>query len=403
MVGWTFDPGLLLILALLAMLTLRMPLVARTSLFIRAPADRVFDIVDLKDCEEQYWHRAHVTVRLIDAATQTYRIRYVTMQGTGTERVSHADFRVVGREPPRRLVLQRAGLEGHSPRNQLLTITTDIEPLAENCRLTMAYHWGPRPLVAQLTARGDLLGGLYRIKGLAETGRPNLAADTVISAAIALITGLVTLAGFSWWFGIEAAILIVAALFIHEFGHLLAFRLMGQPWGRMIFLPFLGALAVPRLSFANDAQHVFAALMGPAFGLIATFPALTYMMQGMSPPHALVILAFVSSLLNLFNLLPVQPLDGGIAMRAMLRRLFGLRANIAMLIIGLALAAAAIPLRDPLIIGLCLLTAFANLRPPPPGTLADPLSWPGLIVAFLAFAAIALLHGAGLLFFAAHR
>ena len=204
MEGWSFDPGLLLILGFVALLAWRRPLVARASLTIAAPPERVFDIVDLKDGEEQDWHRAHVTVRLVDPATRTYRIRYVVMQGTGTERVSHADFRVVERDAPHHLVLERAGIEDQSPRNQLLKITSDIVPVNGGAsRLTMAYHWGPRPLVAQFTSRGDLLGGLYRIKGLAETGKPNLAADTVISSAIALVTGIITLAAFAWWLDIE--------------------------------------------------------------------------------------------------------------------------------------------------------------------------------------------------------
>jgi Zn-dependent protease/uncharacterized protein YndB with AHSA1/START domain len=401
--GWSFDPGILLILFFVALLAWRMPLVARAGLTVRAPPGKIFDIVDLQDGEEQDWHRAHVTVRLIDPETATYRIRYVVMQGTGTERVSHADFRVVDRVRPHRIVMERAGLEGQSHRNQLLKITADIVPANSGSRLTMAYHWGPRPLVAQFTARGDLLGGLYRIKGLAETGKPNLAADTVISSAIALVTGIVTLGGFAWWLGIEAAILIVAALFVHEFGHLLAFRLIGQPWGRMVFLPFLGALAVPRYSFANDGQHVFAALMGPAFGFLAAVPAFLALAQGEPPPHALASLAFVAALLNLFNLLPVPPLDGGLAVRAIARRLFGARGHIAMMVIGVALAVASLPLRNPIIIGLCLLAAVSNLRAPPFAASVAPLSWRGFILSVLAYAGLALAHGAVLVTFAPYR
>ncbi|CAN5567929.1 hypothetical protein BH10PSE7_BH10PSE7_43680 [soil metagenome] len=401
--GWSFDPGLLLILAFVALLAWRLPLVARASLTIHAPPERIFDLADLRDGEEQYWHRAHVTVRRIDEATETYRIRYVTMQGTGTEHVSHADFRVVERERPKRLVLERAGLEGQSPRNQLLKITSDIEPVAGGGRLTMAYHWGPRPLVAQFTSRGDLLGGLYRLKGLAETGKPNLAADTVISSAIALVTGVITLAGFAWWLDIESAILIVAALFVHEFGHLLAFRLIGQPWGRMVFLPFLGALAVPRYSFANEGQHVFSALMGPAFGFLTALPGLLYLAQGLAPPHALASLAFVSALLNLFNLLPVFPLDGGIVTRALARRLFGTRGHIAMMVIGVGLAVISLPLRNPIVIGLCLLAALSSLRTPLNPPILHPLTWQSFAASVAAFAGLALAHGAVLVAFAPYR
>ena len=166
-------------------------------------------------------------------------------------------------------------------------------------------------------------------------------------------------------------------MFVHEFGHLLAFRLIGQPWGRMVFLPFLGALAVPRYSFADDGQHVFAALMGPAFGLAAALPGLICLAQGIPPPHALASLAFVAALLNLFNLLPVPPLDGGLATRALARRLFGARGHIAMVVIGVALALVTLPMRNWIVTGLCLLAAAAALRPAPLPEHFPPLTWRG--------------------------
>ena len=192
MEGWSFDrarrhPGL------------RCPAGGRllvAALTIAAPPERVFDIVDLEDGQEQDWHRADVTVRLVHPATRTYRIRYVVMQGTD-ERVSHADFRVVERDAPHHLA-QRAGIEDHLA----------AQPAAEDYERTSSVNGGAYVdhglsrgalLVAQFTSRGDLLGGLYRIKGLAETGKPNLAADTVISLAIALGHRHPTLAAFAWW------------------------------------------------------------------------------------------------------------------------------------------------------------------------------------------------------------
>ena len=78
-------------------------------------------------------------------------------------------------------------------------------------------------------------------------------------------------------FGWPIALLLVAALLVHEFGHLFAYRLeIGQPWGRMVFLPFLGAIAVPRLGFATQGQIVFAAIMGPAFSVFGPLAADIY-------------------------------------------------------------------------------------------------------------------------------
>jgi hypothetical protein len=116
-----------------------------------------------------------------------------------------------------------------------------LAPEGEGTRLSLIYEWGPRPLLAQLLARTDLWGSVYRIKGLAETGASDFRTDALISVAVAVITGFVSLATFVFAFGWLIAPLLVAALLVHEFGHLLAYRLIGQPWGRLIFLPFLWA------------------------------------------------------------------------------------------------------------------------------------------------------------------
>src|SRR5437762_2002371 len=305
-------PGLLLLLIFLTLLGLRVPVTARGRLFIRAPADRIFDLIDLKDGEEQHWHRAKVSVAILDPVSETYRIRYAVMPGGSGEQVFHAEFRIGERRRPALLVLDRAGLEGKPHSNELLRIEADLTPEGEGTRLALAYRWGSRALIGALLARTDLYASLYRIKTLAETGTASSRAETVISACVAGVTGLVTLAGFSLWFGWVAALLVLIALALHEFGHLFAFRLAGQPWGRLVFLPFLGAMPLPRLPFRSDGQHAFAALMGPGFSVLGVLPALIASAIGVASADWLVEFAGVVAILNLFNLMPVEPLDGGV-------------------------------------------------------------------------------------------
>ncbi|MEP6826885.1 MAG: hypothetical protein ABJA10_02295, partial [Aestuariivirga sp.] len=131
--------------------------------------------------------------------------------------------------------------------------------------------------------------------------------------------------------GMVAAAIVVLVLFVHEFGHILAFRLIGQPWGRIVFLPFLGAIAVPRLRYETQAQSVFSALMGPGFSIalliICSFGV------GLQPLAALLlgVIGLATAGINLFNLLPIEPLDGGVALRPILTRLFGRYASLALL------------------------------------------------------------------------
>jgi Zn-dependent protease len=386
------DPALPLVLILVALLGFRMRVTPRASVLVRAPIERVFAILDLKDGEEQIWHRAKVTVALLDRASQTYRINYASTLATGAERMSQADFRVAERIAPGRLVLDRAGLEGQSTNNQLLRIEADLKPQGGATRLTLAYHWGPRPLIAQLLARTELYGGVYRLKGAAETGKPDLVTDNLISFAVAAATGAITFAGFGFWFGWTAAVVLIVALFVHEFGHLLAFRMLGQPWGRMVFLPFLGAIAVPRFSFESQAQSVFSALMGPGFSLI--LPMLAIIAINNDAVHApwLAQVAIVSAALNLFNLLPVEPLDGGVAIRAMLSRILGGNAHFAMMGLG------AIVIWLGWQTSLVVVTVFgavavlANLRPRPVAGGLRPLSGWEQLASFGCFLGIAATH-----------
>jgi Zn-dependent protease len=372
--------GLLLLVALLALIGLRMPVVARARVHIKASIERVFDLIDLIDGKQQHWHRAEVSVALIDAASQTYRIRYAVSPGA-TQRLFHAEFRVAERNKPTHLVLERAGLEGKPVRNELLRIVSDLAPAGEGTLLTIAYHWGPRPLLAQMLARTDLYGSALRIKTYAETGTASSRSENILSIGISVITGLVTLGAFGLWFGWIFAGLILIALIIHEFGHLLAFRLVGQPWGRLVFLPFLGALAMPRLSFASDGQQAFAALMGPAFSMLALLPAAILLALDAPVPHWLLQLTGVIAVLNLFNLAPVEPLDGGVALRTAFTRIFGNRLHLAMMASSALIGIAGIILRSPVIVVLGFFAAFANRR-------ARPMTSPSIVMTNVELAAL---------------
>jgi Zn-dependent protease len=333
------GPELPFLLIFLALLGLRHNVTPAVSLLIGAPVEKVFALIDLRDGEQQGWHRTQVTARLIDPAQRLFRMTYVTTLAAGAQQTSEADFRVTERRAPDLLILERAGLEGKSHNNELLKIVAALAPEKAATRLNLTYHWGSRPLLAQLLARADLWGAALRLKGLAETGKPGYRGDWLISVAVAAGTGIVTLLGFSLWFGWLFAAVLVAALLVHEFGHLLAFLLIGQPWGRLVFLPFLGAMAVPRLAYESQGQSVFAALMGPGFSILMPLAAVAASRR-LGPRRSPDPIGIVFVALNLFNLLPVEPLDGGIALRSVLARLLGERAHYGLIVMGVLIALA---------------------------------------------------------------
>ena len=114
-----------------------------------------------------------------------------------------------------------------------------------------------------------------------------------------------------WWFGLGLVLLI----FVHEMGHVLELRRQGVPASAPLFIPFLGAF-VGMKQLPHDAwKEAQVALAGP---LLGTLGAVAVWIAGEAyDSNFLRAMAFVGFLLNLFNLLPVVPLDGGRAVAAL--------------------------------------------------------------------------------------
>ncbi|HET9594902.1 MAG TPA: site-2 protease family protein [Anaeromyxobacteraceae bacterium] len=115
---------------------------------------------------------------------------------------------------------------------------------------------------------------------------------------------------FSWKF----ALALMLQLFIHEYGHVHAMRRTGMKVRGLYFVPLLGALAVTEDAFTSRRQQAYVALNGPLWGSLAALaPAGLFLATG--DPMWGTIAAFWA-LVNLFNLLPIAPLDGGRVLQA---------------------------------------------------------------------------------------
>ena len=385
--------GLPFVLFLLALLGFRWRVNPRASVFIAAPPEKIFPLLDFQPGDMQRWQRTRVRCDLLDGDTQTYRLTFVTPLATGAVNSSSALFRVVKREAPHFLEVDRAGLEGKPENSELLKIRATLTPEAGGTRLKVAYAWGPRPLLGQVLARTDLWGSVYRMKGVAETGTPDFLTDGLIAAGVAAFTGLVSLAAFALAFNWPVALLLLGALFVHEFGHLLAYRLIGQPWGRMLFLPFLGAIAVPRLGFTTQGQSVFSALMGPGFSVIVPIVAALVIWSEPSGGHDGWLMAgIVVAALNLFNLLPVEPLDGGVVLRSLFGRLFGRHARFGLIAVGAAIVAAGFAAEQVLLLVFGGLAVFVNIRPRTIDPGLAPMSRLQISISAFGFMAVVAVH-----------
>jgi Zn-dependent protease len=128
-------------------------------------------------------------------------------------------------------------------------------------------------------------------------------------------TMLVSIAAYSLLWGWKFAFGFVVLLLVHEMGHVVALRREGIEASAPMFIPFLGA-AVMAKSLGNDATaEARVGLAGPILGTLGALALLPVAIAtGEDFWYALV---FTGLLLNLFNLLPVVPLDGGRAMAAL--------------------------------------------------------------------------------------
>jgi Zn-dependent protease len=128
-------------------------------------------------------------------------------------------------------------------------------------------------------------------------------------------TMLVSIAAYSLIWGWSFAAGFVILLLVHEMGHVIQLRREGIEASAPMFIPFMGAFVAAK-SLGDDAgAEARVGLAGPVLGSIACLiPLAIWQVTGNEFWQAL---AFVGFFLNLFNLLPVLPLDGGRAMAAL--------------------------------------------------------------------------------------
>jgi len=126
---------------------------------------------------------------------------------------------------------------------------------------------------------------------------------------------LVSIGAYSLIWGFRFAVGFVLLLLIHELGHVFQLRREGVKASAPMFIPFLGAVITSKSLGRDAAAEARVGLAGPVLGSLgALVPLGLYAATGNELFKAL---AFVGFFLNLFNLLPVLPLDGGRAMAAL--------------------------------------------------------------------------------------
>ncbi len=101
----------------------------------------------------------------------------------------------------------------------------------------------------------------------------------------------------------------IALLFAHEMGHVLAARMRGLEVSAPAFIPFMGAFITMKQRPEDAEAEAYVAYGGPFIGTLACF-AVFFWARSEDSTLGLAV-AYAGFFLNLFNLLPISPLDGG--------------------------------------------------------------------------------------------
>ena len=126
---------------------------------------------------------------------------------------------------------------------------------------------------------------------------------------------LVSIVAYQLIFGWLFSVGFVLLLLLHELGHVFQLRREGVKASAPMFIPFLGAVISAKSMGDDAAAEARVGLAGPILGSLATLVPLGVWLATGS--HFWQALAFIGFFLNLFNLIPVLPLDGGRAMAAL--------------------------------------------------------------------------------------
>jgi Zn-dependent protease len=114
---------------------------------------------------------------------------------------------------------------------------------------------------------------------------------------------------YSWMFGWRFAVGFIFLLFVHEMGHFVVAKWLGIPVSTPLFIPFLGAAIIMKQNPRDAWTEALMAYGGPLAGCIGSWICWAIALQVQE--NWVMAVASVSFVINLFNMIPVPPLDGG--------------------------------------------------------------------------------------------
>lgn len=228
-------------------------------------------------------------------------------------------------------------------------LRADDQPI--QCCLRLKLQWQPFALDYAMTVNGELAGEgqqdsqameqsvpsvvqpmkkQFSLVGMGLLGLKLLKSAKVIKVVLAGAS----VAAYAWLFSLPFALALIACLVVHEYGHIRAMKSFGMKTKGIYLIPFVGGLALGENRVNTRWQDVVIAIMGPTYGLGVSLLCLLGWLVTDSPVFAA--LASLNALLNLFNMLPILPLDGGHILKSIS---FSMHSWVGLALCGVAAAA----------------------------------------------------------------
>jgi Zn-dependent protease len=122
-------------------------------------------------------------------------------------------------------------------------------------------------------------------------------------------TMAISVVAYSFVFGWAYSVGFVLLIFVHEMGHFVAARQKGLNVGAPTFIPFVGAWIALKETPMNVETEAYVGFAGPFVGTVGALAC--YFLARAYDSQLLLALSYSGFFLNLFNLIPLSPLDGG--------------------------------------------------------------------------------------------
>lgn len=130
---------------------------------------------------------------------------------------------------------------------------------------------------------------------------------------VMVFSALVSILAYSAVWSPAFAIGLVLLLFFHEMGHVIAMNKEGFKTNAPVFIPFLGAMLFSPKNM-DRRQEAVIGIGGVVLGGIVSFILLA--INFFYPSNYLLLFAYVGLFLNLFQMIPISPMDGGRVIQA---------------------------------------------------------------------------------------